>query len=166
MSRYVEQAVDALYTAINTRIAGKLDDVESDSGLSAGALPDPAAVLKHQSTNDHRTPLIQVYEVGFGPHEVDGQRHGLYDVSCRVDLVVGSDADASAGEVKTRRYVDALMRAVLEDASDGADYTLGGLALHVLFIGARASLEMHDETPTRHVYEFDFDVTVSSEVAT
>jgi hypothetical protein len=166
VSRYVEQAVDALYGAINTRLAGKLDDVETDSGLSAGSLPDPVAVLKYQSTNDHRTPLVQVYEIGFSPHEADGQRHGLYDVSCRVDLIVGSDADQSAGEVKTRRYVDALMRSVLEDASDNADYTLGGLALHVLFTGARASLEMHGETPTRHVYEFEFDVTVSSEVAT
>lgn len=156
MSRYIEQAVDALYSQINDDLPGKLDDVESDSGLSAGDLPNPVAVLKYQAPGDMRTPLVQVFDLGMSPYGEDGQRHGVYTVPCRVTLAVGSDANVAAGEVKTRRYVDALMRSVL------GDETLGGSALQCWFTGAQASIELNESTPTRHVYDFDFEVTVQS----
>ena len=158
MSRYIEQAIDALYTQINADLPGKLTDVETDSSLAAGALPAPVAILKYQAPADMRTPLVQIYDLGLSPHDEDGQRHGVYDVPCRVTLAVGSDADIAAGEVKARRYVDALMRSVVNDS------TLGGSAVQCLFTGAQASLELNESTPTRHVYDFDFDVTVQSTV--
>ena len=121
MSRYVEQAVDALYTQINADIAGKLADVESDSSLSAGDLPAPT-VVKYEATGLNTSPLIQIFEQGFSPdNENGGIRSGVYAVPCKVIFTLRADADLSAAEVKVRRYVDAIIRSVVNDTTLGGD---------------------------------------------
>ena len=153
MSRYVEQAVDALYAQINGSIASKCTAVETASSLSAGDLPAPT-VIKYEAENDNRSPLIQIFEDGF---EGD-QRNGVYYVPCRVVFTLKSDADLSAAEVKVRRYIDAIMRSVL------ADPTLGGLAPQCVFTGASAHMTVGDESTTRHGYELAWTVTVESDI--
>src|SRR3990167_2055539 len=156
MSRYVEQAVDALYTQVNADIAAKLTDVESDSGLSAGELPAPT-VVKYEATNLNTSPLIQIFEQGFSPiDESGGIRSGAYAVPCKLVFTLRADADLSAAEVQVRRYVDAIMRSVVNDT------TLGGSAVGCEFLGANAHVAIGDESTTRHGYEFDFDVYVQS----
>lgn len=157
MSRYVRQGVAALHSQISAQLGDKLDDIESEDELEAGALPDPVDILDFHAPADTRSPLVQVYGIGFQPHGEDGQRHGLYDVACRVELALAFDADVSAGEEKTLRYTDALMRSVLHDA------VLGGSAIQCMFTGAQAAMELDDATPTRNIWSFDFDVTVQSE---
>lgn len=155
-ARYINQALDNLHSQIETRIAAKLDAVETDEGLSAGTLRDVVDVLKFEAPGDQRTPLIQVFDIGNRPYREDGQRHGLYEVVCRVRTQVGNDGDAEAGEVKARRYSDAVKRAILHDA------TLSGAVLQVLITGEAPSQELNDVTPTFNFYDLDCEVLVQS----
>jgi len=152
-ARYVEQAVDALYAQINTNIASKCTTIETERSLTAGDLPAPT-VIKYEASKLNTVPLVQIFEDGF---EGD-QRNGLYFVNCRTVLTVKSDADLAAGELKTRRYVDALMRAVL------ADPTLGGLSPQCVFNSASAHVPVGDESDTRFGYEFSWTVAVQSTI--
>lgn len=156
MSRYINQALDPLHSQIETRIAAKLDDVETDESLTAGTLTDVMDVLKFEAPNDPRAPLISVFDIGNRPYREDGQRHGLYEVMCRVRTQVANDGDAEAGEVKARRYSDAAKRAILHDP------TLSGSVLQVLITGEAPSLELNDQTPTFNFYDLDCEVLVQS----
>lgn len=156
MSRYIEQALDPLHSQIETRIAAKLDDVESDESLTAGSLENPLDVLKFEAPQDLRSPLIQVFDIGARPYGADGQRHGLYEVACRVRAQVANDGDAEAGEEKARRYSDAVKRSILHDA------TLGGAVLQVVITGEAPSAQLNDTTSTFNFYDIDCDVLVQS----
>lgn len=150
-------AVDALRDYLAAQMPTYLRALETELSLTASSLTDPVEVIDYEAPQDNRSPLIQVFETDFGPDEIGaGQDNGVYTVRTTVVVCRTSDADLSGGEVFMRRYVAALLRAVI------ADPGLSGRVTQTVFLGAKAHHAFGDQSAIRHIYEINFEIGLQS----
>lgn len=156
--QWAELAVEAMRSTLETNLAAELRTHETELGLSSGDLPDPVDYVGALTPFDNRSPLVAVWEDGFGPESEGGQRQGEYTVEVSVGYVYNGLANVEANDQLVRRSVTAIMRTVL------GNLTLTGYPiLGVEFVDASAYDAPGDESMTRRGYRIDFNVFIFSE---
>lgn len=112
MPKYEQRAVDALHAVFTAGFATQLRAVETDEGLSSGALTDPQAYIRAFVPSDNRTPLIQIYAEGGEPLGDSGNRQNLSMIDCTVVATYGATSDMEAAERFMGRYLTAMIQLV------------------------------------------------------
>ena len=149
--KYVDKAVVKLASFIDTNLPAKLRTLESDQSLTADSVTDPVEVLTYRAPFDNRSPLIEVFDVGWRFLDYINR---IVSVNCTVAITYFSDADLSAGEQRMRRYVTALLDCVL------ADTTLGATVIAAIPTDGSSAVAHGDNATTHHVYTHGFDIHV------
>lgn len=148
---YIEKAVNALHSYIQTNYAAALRTIESEQSLTASSLTDPVAYVEAYAPDDNRVPLIEVYEVGWS---MEDQRNGIVYVRCDVVVSWAGDADIVSGQLRTRRYITALLR-ILRSGQ-----TLSSTVNGVLIGSGESAVAHGSVSATRHTFRQSVTVMI------
>ncbi len=154
MDQYVAKAVKGMQAQLESQLPTEITALETELGLSAGAIVPPVDYVRHRAPQDNRSPLIQVFDTG--PFSEIQQQDGIWLVAVMIRFSYVGDANVEANEDRVRDYVTAIMRAVLDDT------TLGGEASGANFVGGEPFVLVGDESSTRYVWEFTWEAFICS----
>lgn len=142
-TRFVERAVASLHAYIEANYPTYLRAVETELGLSSGALPDPKDYVPADLPFDNRNPRVDIYEDDWDLE--DDHVDIMANVGCSIAWSYSSDADTEAGELLARRCLTAMIKCIW------ADRTLGGTVVACLLEGGSAG-SLTEEKITRHLF--------------
>lgn len=126
-ARAIERAHDAVCDVLATRLEAAITAVETDRGLSAGAIVDPVLVRAY-TPQDRAEPIVLVYPVAAEPDRPAGQRNKVWDVDVVVQYSAYYGVDVEAGLLDALRVHSALLD-VIDAATAAGDPTDAGFVL-------------------------------------
>ena len=108
MLRFAENAVEQLASYIDANYAAKLAQIETDQGLTSGALGRPGTCDRADMTfvADPRDGLIEVYETRSGPESLKDTSIHRYHIAVAITLLA-ADGDMKALQLRFRRWESA-----------------------------------------------------------
>lgn len=155
MAKWVQQAVDRVFSAMQSNLATQITAVEVQESLTAGDLRGSSFIfIKAHVPNDNRSPQIQVFLEGW---EMIDQNNRVAAVAVNVTFVYKSDSDLEAGELFVNRIVTAITQVITGDKSLAVPGIVGAI-----IIGGDADDDSIDDSSTKMARTVLLNVRVHS----
>jgi hypothetical protein len=149
---HADLAVVSLAAYIRNGIAAKLRAIETEQGLDAGSLLDPAVVIEASAPLDNRNPRYEVYIEDGQAHPESGEIRKVHVWDVTVAYSYTGDADIEAGERMARKQYTALRRLI------EADYKLGGTVVVAIPGAVEFGRSRGDDAATKHEFALGVEV--------